>query len=84
MARHDESPLRRIRRQKKLSMETLAHAAGVSTATVYRAEHSRHETREETWQALAEALGVSIDSLFVHNVDENTPAAACAENGAAA
>ncbi|WP_217913265.1 helix-turn-helix domain-containing protein [Miltoncostaea marina] len=64
-----ESPLRRLRRQRKLSLEGLAREAGVSVATVYRAEHGRHETREETWRAIATALGVPLDSLHGQEAD---------------
>lgn len=57
------SPIHRARKAQSLSMEALAHLAGVSTATVYRAEHARHETSEETLAKLAAALGVEVASL---------------------
>ena len=59
----DRSPIRRIRKAQGLSLESLAHRAGVSTATVYRAEHGRHETAEDTLAKLAAALGVEVASL---------------------
>ena len=59
----ETSPIRRHRRAQGLSLEGLAHLAGVSTATVYRAEHARHETQEETLAKLALALGVDASEL---------------------
>jgi transcriptional regulator with XRE-family HTH domain len=59
----ETSPIRRRREALNLSLEGLAHQAGVSTATVYRAEHARHETSEETLAKLAKALGVGVSEL---------------------
>lgn len=62
----ETSPIRRLRKAKGLSLEGLAHLAGVSTATVYRAEHARNETNEDTLAKLALALGVDASHLRPH------------------
>jgi transcriptional regulator with XRE-family HTH domain len=58
-----DSPLRRLRTERNLSMEALAFAAGVSSATVYRAETGRHVPNRETLAALAAALNVTVADL---------------------
>jgi transcriptional regulator with XRE-family HTH domain len=59
----ETSPIRRFRRAQGLSQEGLAHRAGVSTATVHRAETARHETSEEVLAKLAGALEVEVAAL---------------------
>ena len=59
-------------------MEALAQRAGVSSATVYRAEHALHQTTDETWEALADALGVFVDEI--HEPEGDITSAAQAEN----
>lgn len=73
MSSHD-SALRKHRAAHGLSLEALAQKAGVSTATVYRAEHERHKTLPETWDALAAALGVARAELTGHDDEDRTPA----------
>jgi transcriptional regulator with XRE-family HTH domain len=82
MSSHAGANLRRFRRAKGLSLEALAREAGLSTATVYRAEHRRHRTTDETWAALAQALGVPVESITViHDADQgDSEIAAAAES----
>lgn len=50
-------------------MEALAHAAGISTATVYRIEKGKVEPNDETRTALADALGLDEETLFSFRPD---------------
>lgn len=71
-----DHPLTVARRGAGLSMEALAAKAGVSTPTVYRAEHSRHVTKASTRQKLAEALGVDAETLIREDHGTTVPAKA--------
>lgn len=55
------------RKRLHLSQAELAAAAGVSKNTVGNAETGRHRPREVA--ALAAALGLSVDDLYVHDND---------------
>lgn len=66
------SPIAAFREAQGLSMEALAYAAGVSVATVYRAEHRRHQPSSQTLKALAAALKVDVAELL-HDADSATP-----------
>lgn len=72
-----DHPLTVARRGAGLSMEALAAKAGVSTPTVYRAEHSRHVTKASTRQKLAEALGVDAETLIREDHGTTVPARSC-------
>jgi len=52
-----------------LSQRAVATAAGVSIDTVRRAENGLHEPGANALGRIATALGVSIDSLFIHEPD---------------
>lgn len=58
-----ETPIKRIREERGLTQEQLAWQAGVSVATVSRAERSKHETDANTLNKLAKALGVEARDL---------------------
>jgi transcriptional regulator with XRE-family HTH domain len=58
-----ETPLRRIRKERGLTVEQLAVKAGTASATVYRAERGERRPTDETFAALADALGVDIVDL---------------------
>lgn len=58
-------PLAVIRRAKGLNQTHLAVQAGVGMATVQRAERGMSMS-DETWDALANALGVPVDSIRGH------------------
>lgn len=72
-----ETPLRRIRKQRGLTVEQLAVKAGHGSATVYRAERGEQNPTDDTWAALAAVLGVEVDSL------RHAPEAANASTGPA-
>ena len=46
------------------TIESLARATDLSSATIYRAVHGRHAPRKGTRMAIAEALGASEADLF--------------------
>lgn len=52
------SLIRFHRERAGISMEALAYRAGVSVATVYRAENGRHRPSPATSTRIAEALGL--------------------------
>jgi len=58
------TPLRAARSQRGLSQEALAYRAGLSLATVARAESGRCVPTRGTRRLLAIALGVPVESLF--------------------
>lgn len=52
-----------LRERQRLSQEDLAGKAGVSTKTISRLENGRYESRRNTIERVAVALGVSADDL---------------------
>ena len=58
-----DSPLRRIRKEKGFSLLDLASKAGVSKLTVINIEAGRAMPRPETLTKIANAMGVSIESI---------------------
>lgn len=64
----DPARVRTARVDARMTQVRLAIAAGVSPSTVHRIETGRHpRTQELTAKALADALGVPLDSLLVHD-----------------
>jgi DNA-binding XRE family transcriptional regulator len=55
--------LRRLREQRGLSRETLAHSAGLTLGGYVRIEQAKASPGWGTVRRLAEALGVSLDEL---------------------
>lgn len=80
MPSHEPAELRRIRKERGLSLEALARKAGVSTATVWRAEVGRHDTADETLASLANALGVKKGELLIHAPEADTASTGCGTN----
>lgn len=64
-----------------MSQKAVAKRAGVSIDTVRRAELGLHEPGANAIGRIAAALGVSIDSLFVHEADGLTSSADDAHDG---
>ncbi len=56
--------LRRIRKERGLSQERLAHDAGLNTTHVAKIERSEREPGVRTVAKLADALGVPAAELF--------------------
>jgi transcriptional regulator with XRE-family HTH domain len=56
--------LRRIRREKGLSQERLAHASGLNMTHVARIERGEREPGVRTVSKLTKGLGVSAAALF--------------------
>jgi len=75
-------PIRRIRRQRHITVEELAAKAGVSSATVYRAERGVHEPTRSTRERIARALGVTPGELLadIHGPEADTPSTGRGEN----
>lgn len=67
----DEHPVRRLRRERKLNLETVAEAAGVSVSQMSRIETGKRQARADELAALAEFFGVSVGSLYA--VEEHQP-----------
>lgn len=57
-----------LRESKGWGQEDLAHEAGVSVKTVSRIENGRHESRNNTVERIASALGVDKDELWPKTV----------------
>jgi len=76
MATELVSPIRTIRKARGLTAEHLAFRAGLSSATVYRAERGIGTPEDDTLKAIAQVLGVGVSEL--HDPDasdssENAP-----------
>ena len=56
--------LQRFRREKRLTQKDLADMVGVDAATISRAEVGHPSARLETYRMCAQALGVSLASIF--------------------
>lgn len=56
--------LRKIRKNKKTSMEQLALVAGIEYSQVFDIEHGRINTTISTVNAIAKALDISTKELF--------------------
>lgn len=68
---HHTTPLLALRKSRGITREALAHSAGLSLATVYRAEHGLHRPTDDTLSALAGALGVTVEVLQGTNPSAN-------------
>ena len=55
--------IKEARTAKKLSQEKLAFKAGVPVGTIYKIENKSLDPRFSTLTRIAEALGISLDSL---------------------
>jgi DNA-binding XRE family transcriptional regulator len=57
--------IQKIRIERGMSQKELAHAAGVTTQTIYLIENNRVKNpKEETLRAIAKALLVDYEDLF--------------------
>ena len=56
--------LKRVRRERGMSQEDLAEAAGLSRQVVSNLERGTSHGYPETWKRLATALGVTVDELL--------------------
>lgn len=65
--------VRAAREKAELSQKAVALAARVSVDTVKRAENGLHEPGANALGRIARALGVTLDSLFVHGDDATSP-----------
>jgi DNA-binding XRE family transcriptional regulator len=59
-----ESPLRVWRQHRKLTLERLAHKAGLSVSYLSDLERGKRQGKGVLWRRLAEALGVSVDDIL--------------------
>lgn len=77
-----EHPIRRIRRERGMTAEDLAASAGVSSATVYRAERGAHQPNNLTLRAFARALGVAPGDLVagIHGPEADSASTGRGEN----
>jgi transcriptional regulator with XRE-family HTH domain len=57
------SDLRKIRKDRGLTIEAVAYLAGVDAATVSRIENGIVQPRSETVVTIAKALGVSVSRI---------------------
>lgn len=64
--------IRYLREQKKLSQEELAHQVGVSQVTIGNWEQGK-SIKHEYITKLAQALDISIESLFTENQHKPIP-----------
>ena len=61
-----EYKIKEIRKKKRLSQDELSKMSGVSRGIIVRLESEKNvETTTGTLKALADALGVSVRSLFL-------------------
>ena len=59
------SRLRELRKEKNMTQEELSEKSGVSRAIIWRLEQDEnHNATSKTLFRIAEALGVTVDSLF--------------------
>ncbi|MGE5483853.1 MAG: helix-turn-helix domain-containing protein [Ignavibacteriales bacterium] len=56
--------IRRIRSERQMSLKDLAQATGISDSMLSQIEHSRTSPSVGTLKKIADALGVSVGSLF--------------------
>jgi transcriptional regulator with XRE-family HTH domain len=56
--------LRRIRQEKRLTVEELAEKSGVSVTTIREVEHGNQEPRSDTLAKLAKPLGLTFDEVW--------------------
>src|SRR5690242_15909820 len=56
--------LRRLRRERSLTQEELAHLAGVSAEMIAKTEQGRRHPRLTVWAKLAQALDVPLSELL--------------------
>ena len=55
--------VRDIRHAKGLTMKDIADKVGVSIAFIHDVELERRSAKPETWQRIADALGVPVEAL---------------------
>lgn len=65
--------LREARERASLTQEQVAQRAGLTRATVQNVERGRRAPQGYVLARLAQACGVSIDSLFVREADNLRP-----------
>lgn len=60
----EEHPIRRLRKERKLNLETVAEAAGVSVSQMSRIETGKRQARADELAMLAEFFGVPVGALY--------------------
>ena len=55
--------IKKIRELKRINQKTLAEAAKISQPYLSDLEKNRRGARPETWERIADALGVTVDEL---------------------
>lgn len=55
--------IREIREAKNLTQQQIAERAGISRPFLVDLEYGRRGAKEETWERIAAALGVTVDVL---------------------
>lgn len=63
--------LKEVRTAKGLSQRKLANKVGISQQAIAMYETHRREPKQETWQALADALGVTVPYLQGYGMSED-------------
>ncbi len=53
----------KIRAEREITQVALAHEAGISQPYLHDLENGRRGAKPETWERLAAALGVTVDTL---------------------
>lgn len=68
-----QTRIRQIRLQRGLTQEQLGHAAGLSQGIISRVETGKDpEGRVDTYQRIADALGVGLAEIFVRKNNDPT------------
>ncbi|SHF45598.1 helix-turn-helix transcriptional regulator [Chryseobacterium takakiae] len=69
-----QEKLRNLRKQKKMSQETMAKILSTDTSSYSRKENGKSKIHDDEWEKLAKALEVSVDDIkeseisgIVHN-----------------
>lgn len=69
-----QEKLRTLRKQKKMSQETMAKILSTDTSSYSRKENGKSKIHDDEWEKLAKALEVSVDDIkesefsgIVHN-----------------
>ena len=63
--------VREIRNELKVTQQAVAEAAGISRPFLVDIEKDRRGARPETWQRIADALGVSVEDLTDKKTENN-------------
>ncbi|WP_228378425.1 helix-turn-helix transcriptional regulator, partial [Chryseobacterium sp. CCH4-E10] len=58
-----QEKLRTLRKQKKMSQETMAKILSTDTSSYSRKENGKSKIHDDEWEKLAKALEVSVDDI---------------------